>query len=79
MTAVAKWGTSLGVRIPSNIVKTMNFEVGDEVEVKENNGVVIISKSKPEINLEDLLETVQEGEALGESWPDDAPKGHQAW
>lgn len=30
---IAKWGNSLAVRIPANVVKLLNLEAGDEVEI----------------------------------------------
>lgn len=32
-TRISKWGNSLAVRIPANVVKLLNLEVGDEVEI----------------------------------------------
>lgn len=30
---IAKWGNSLAVRIPADVVKAMNLKPGDEVEI----------------------------------------------
>lgn len=47
---IAKWGNSLAVRIPTNVVKLLKLKAGDEVEiVASHNGFEIIkddSKTK---------------------------------
>jgi antitoxin MazE len=47
---IAKWGNSLAVRIPDNIVKLLKLKAGDEVKiVTSNHGFEIIkddSKTK---------------------------------
>lgn len=30
---ISKWGNSLAVRIPANVVKLLNLKAGDEVEI----------------------------------------------
>lgn len=35
---VAKWGNSLAVRIPANVVRALGLREGDEVELRALNG-----------------------------------------
>ena len=41
-----KWGNSLGIRIPSSILKSLNLEQEDILEIKEDGEKIIICKSK---------------------------------
>ena len=40
-----KWGNSLGIRIPSNILKSLKLNVNDRVDLTIENDKVIITKS----------------------------------
>lgn len=51
---VSKWGNSLGVRIPSNVVKTLDIKEGDTLTIKELKDSFNISKKK-ENTVEDIL------------------------
>lgn len=43
---IAKWGNSLAVRIPANVVKLLKLKAGDEVEiVASRNGFKIIKEN----------------------------------
>ncbi len=55
-TVVQKWGNSLGIRIPSLYVKEFNLRNGNSVEITEEDGKIIISP--PKKNLNDLLKMV---------------------
>lgn len=41
-----KWGNSLGVRVPSNIVKSMNIKINDILDIKQEDSKIIISVPK---------------------------------
>jgi AbrB family looped-hinge helix DNA binding protein len=45
-TKLIKWGNSVGVTIPKPIRDTLNFEVGDDVELVDKENYVIIRKSR---------------------------------
>jgi len=45
-TKLIKWGNSVGVSIPKPIRDTLNFEIGDDVELVDKENYVIIRKSK---------------------------------
>lgn len=74
MSVVQKWGNSLGVRIPSEVIKRTGIHSGDEVFCEVENDVILIRKKKKKISLDSLLneisddnihEEVQTGHALG--------------
>ena len=75
-TVVQKWGNSLGIRIPSVYAKEFNLKNGSTVEIREENGVIIIVPRKQE--LEDLLSGVTP-ENLHEPIDTGAPAGTEEW
>jgi len=53
---VRKWGNSAAIRIPSAIMAAAALSVGQEVEVREEDGKLIIEPvSKPVYTLDALL------------------------
>lgn len=54
---VAKWGNSLGIRIPSSIAKQMHLEAGAGVTLTVVDGnLVIRPQKKKRYTLDELLE-----------------------
>ena len=45
-TRIAKWGNSLGVRLPKSIAQAAQIDEGDRVDVTVENGVVVIRPSR---------------------------------
>jgi antitoxin component of MazEF toxin-antitoxin module len=45
-TKLVKWGNSVGVAIPKPIRDTLSLEVGEDVELVDNENYFIIRKSK---------------------------------
>jgi antitoxin component of MazEF toxin-antitoxin module len=41
---ITKWGNSLALRIPSNMIKKMDLECNDKVYMEANENRIIISK-----------------------------------
>lgn len=75
LTKVAKWGNSLAIRIPGELVKESGLKEGGTVEMEVNKRTLII---KPKKGLEELLAGITEenlhseqdiGESVGkEEW-----------
>lgn len=75
-TVVQKWGNSLGIRIPSAYAKEFELKNGSSVDIYEENGKIVISPQK--INLDDLLalvgsenmhDAIETGSSIGkEEW-----------
>lgn len=56
---VRRWGNSAAVRIPSAALAAAGLKPDDPVEVREENGRIVIEKARPEeITLEWLLAQV---------------------
>jgi antitoxin MazE len=52
---IQKWGNSLGIRIPNNIIKDLSLKNGSTVDINEEADHIIITPKK---NLEDLLNCI---------------------
>ncbi len=54
---VRKWGNSAAVRLPASALAAAGLKPDDPVEVREENGRIVIEKARPQaITLEWLLE-----------------------
>ena len=56
-TKLQKWGNSLAVRIPSDIVRQLKLERGSELTVEIKEDVILVKPAK-ENRLEDFLEKI---------------------
>lgn len=74
-----KWGNSLGVRVPSNIVKSMNIKINDILDIKEEDSKIIISV--PKKNKISLYEEFKKynGKNLAKEFTWDESVGKEIW
>ena len=42
---IQKWGNSYGIRIPSNIIKSLNIKVNDVLDIEQIDKKIVISIS----------------------------------
>ncbi|HXP29969.1 MAG TPA: AbrB/MazE/SpoVT family DNA-binding domain-containing protein [Stellaceae bacterium] len=52
---IARWGNSLGVRIPKPIAERLGLIEGARVEIAAEDGRVVISQGRPRYALKNLL------------------------
>lgn len=52
---VARWGNSLGVRIPKEIAGRAGLAEGSRVEIAMSRGQIVLSPAQPKYRLKDLL------------------------
>jgi antitoxin MazE len=57
-TVVKKWGNSLAVRLPGSISKDAMIKEGSNIDLKVKNGNIILSPSKKEYSLKELLKDI---------------------
>jgi antitoxin MazE len=77
-TRVAKWGNSLGVRIPRAAAKKVGLTEGTSVEVKIAGRTLVLALAAPEYRLEDLVAKITPKNRHREtSW--DGPVGNEIW
>ncbi len=56
-TTLQKWGNSLGLRMPSVIVKSINLKQGSELEIRLKDGAIILIPKKNK-QLSELLSQI---------------------
>lgn len=76
---VKKWGNSASVRIPTRVLAAAAMKIDQEVEVRAENGRIIIEPvAVPTYELQALLDAM-----TPETFPDDldfgAPVGREIW
>ena len=80
---VSKWGNSLGIQLPQQVVEKMELEAGDKLVLEMENGIITLKKESdvlviPRYKLEDLLKDY-EGYQNEEYWKDVEPVGEEIW
>jgi antitoxin MazE len=77
-TQIAKWGNSLGVRLPKSVALEADIDAGDAVDVSVENGAIVIRPSRPTYSLEELVGSITSRNRHGESdWGEAV--GHETW
>lgn len=77
-THIAKWGNSLGVRLPKSVALEARIREGDTVDVSVRNGAIEIWPSRPKYSLEQLVAGITPRNRHGETdWG--TPVGHETW
>jgi antitoxin MazE len=78
ITHIAKWGNSLGLRLPKSVALEAQVDEGDTVDVSVRNGAIVIHPSRPTYSLEQLVAKITPRNRHDETdWG--APTGHEAW
>ena len=78
MTQIAKWGNSLGLRLPKSVALEAQVDEGDTVDVSVKNGAIVIQPSRPQYSLEQLVAKITPRNRHHEDdWGQ--PVGHEAW
>jgi len=77
-TQIAKWGNSLGVRLPKSVAREVQLDEGDPVDVSVRNGAIVIRPSRPAYSLDQLVAKITPRNRHRETdWNE--PVGHEAW
>jgi len=78
LTQIAKWGNSLGLRLPKAIAQEVRVDEGDTVDVSVNGGAIVIRPNRPRYSLEELVDRITPRNRHRETdW--DAAVGHEVW
>jgi antitoxin MazE len=73
ITRIQKWGNSQGLRLPKGLLANAGLDVGDDVDVSEQNGALVITpvrRVRGGHALRDLVRRIPRDYA-----PDDVPWG----
>ncbi len=77
-TRIAKWGNSLGLRLPKSVTQEAQLDEGDKVDVSVRAGAIVIRPSRPTYSLEELVSRITAANRHDESdWG--APRGRERW
>lgn len=74
---IQKWGNSLGIRLPKNLLERAKLKENAEVVLSEKNGVIMIAPAKVEYSLQDLVDQISKNNVHGEI--DFKPEGQEVW
>lgn len=78
-TRLQKWGSSLGIRIPNSIVKSLDLKINDLLELEQIEDKVVISISKnKKISLKERFNHYK-GKNLAKNFTWDDPQGKEIW
>jgi antitoxin MazE len=75
-TRIAKWGNSLGLRIPKPFILESGLQDGAEVEIAIDGGRIVLTPVAQEYSLEELTSQITPENRHGETdWG--KPVGHE--
>ena len=75
---IVKWGNSLALRLPKNIAADPRLYEGAAVDLRVEGDALVITPSRPKIELSDLLSQLKPEHRHEEvDW--NAPKGEEEW
>ena len=77
-TQIARWGNSLGVRLPKAVAAEAQLAEGDTVEVSVKGGAIVVRPARPTYSLDQLVAKITPRNRHREAdWG--APAGHEQW
>ena len=74
---IQKWGNSLGIRLPSTILKSLNWTTNDQLALIQKENKIIIEKTN-QLSLEERFKNY-DGPNLAKDFEWDEPKGKEIW
>lgn len=81
MTAkISKWGNSQGLRVPKDIMESLNLHIGDNINIIVKDGKAILEPIKDDIqeyNLDELVSKIPKNYKLKEEF--DSTIGKEEW
>jgi antitoxin MazE len=77
-TQIARWGNSLGLRLPKSVAAEAQLAEGDTVEISVTGGAVVIRPARPTYSLHELVGRITPRNRHRETdWG--APAGDEHW
>lgn len=77
-TQIARWGNSLGLRLPKSVAREARLDEGDTVDVSVDSGTIVIRATRPQYVLDELVGRITPRNRHSESdWG--TPAGHEVW
>jgi antitoxin MazE len=77
-TQLAKWGNSLGLRLPKSVTTEAQLSEGDSVDITLRDGAIVITPARRRYTLEELVEQITPENRHEETdWG--RPVGREVW
>ena len=81
LTKIQKWGNSQGIRLAKNLLADTQLRVGDEVDIRVKEGLMVVTPAKRirgRYRLEDIVARIPQNHPTEEiDWGD--PVGREVW
>ncbi|MGH6894688.1 MAG: AbrB/MazE/SpoVT family DNA-binding domain-containing protein [Dongiaceae bacterium] len=77
---IAKWGNSLGLRLPRALADQLGFSPGQAVEIRAEGRRLIVESARPRYTLDELLAQCDAGAPFSEAdrgWTGAPPAGRE--
>lgn len=78
-TQIAKWGNSLGLRLPKSVAREAQLDEGDMVSVSVKDGAIVVRPAKPAYSIDDLVARITRRNRHAEADWGPAPVGRELW
>lgn len=75
---IQKWGNSHGIRIPAHILKELQLQTNDKVDIRYKGNQLIITKLNSKINLKERIKAYH-GDNLCKDFVWDEKRGKELW
>jgi len=76
-TSLAKWGNSLGLRIPKSIAAELDIRDGDAVDVVVQDGAIVVRPARRRYTIEELVADMTPDDRGETDWG--RPVGNEVW
>jgi antitoxin MazE len=77
-TQIAKWGNSLGLRLPKAMLAEARIAEGDTVEVSVKDDTITVRRAQPSYTLHELVSKIRPSNRHGEA-DFGKPAGDEQW
>ncbi len=78
-TQIAKWGNSLGLRLPRSVALEAQLDEGDTVSVSVKDGAIVVRSARPTYSIDALVAGITKRNRHEETDWGTTPVGHELW
>jgi antitoxin MazE len=78
-TQIAKWGNSLGLRLPRSVALEAQLDEGDTVTVSVKGRAIVVRPARPTYSLNSLVARITKRNRHDETDWGTTPVGHELW
>lgn len=78
-TQIAKWGNSLGLRLPKSVAREARVDDGDTVNVSVKDGAIVVRPARPTYSIDELVAKITRTNRHEECDWGPAPVGRELW